>query len=99
MTDIDLSQNDLNNFGANQIAGILKKFTKIKTCDISSNGIGSDGMQKICSGLCNENSKLEHLDIQDNPISDKSLKMLMAMLLHNTSILEINYTLKEANNI
>lgn len=70
------------------MAGILKHSKHIRKCSLRNNQIGSDGLQTLCSALHRkEGSQLEELDIRDNPINDKSLKILLAMLLHNNSIL------------
>lgn len=47
----------------------------------------------ICSALAKSDCEVELLDISDNPIIDKDLKLLMALLYQNHSITEILYSL------
>jgi hypothetical protein len=99
LRELDLSDNKLGNVAAGQIKSILEHYPNLKVLKLKNNDIGSDGLQIICSSLCNEKSQLEYLDIEGNPISDRSLKMIFAMLYQNLSILEIKYTLRDKNNI
>jgi len=100
--NVDLSHNTIGNAGCERMAHLLTKFRHIKKCSLKGNNIGSDGLQTICSALAlhkKEGSQLEELDIEENPINDKSLKMLLAMLLNNNSILSIKYSLSEPKNL
>ena len=54
--------------------------------------IGPEGLQQICSSLA-LNKSVKMLDIQRNEIPDESLKMLLALLFKNETILEIKYSL------
>ena len=64
----------------------------IEVLNLSENMIGPEGLQQICSSLA-LNKSVKMLDIQRNEIPDESLKMLLALLFKNETILEIKYSL------
>lgn len=49
----------------------------------------------ICSALTFSDCEVEFLDISDNDIIDKDLKLLLALLYHNKSLTDIQYSLTE----
>lgn len=55
-------------------------------------------MQSLCAVL-SDNRLVEEIDISDNKIPDKSLKVLLALLYKNIKIKKIKYTLNEDENI
>lgn len=53
----------------------------------------------ICAALTKSDCEVEMLDISKNFVIDKDLKVLMALLYQNKSIIEINYSLIDERNI
>ena len=80
---IDLSNNDLDDSSASQIARILEENPTIITLNLSKNNIGQKGLQTVCSALSEKTCKVKRLDISDNPIPEGALKILMALLCQN----------------
>ena len=89
---LDLSNNNIGNKACKDIASLIESNTTIKVLNLSENKIGGKGLQVICSALCN-NQTIEELDIRKNDkIPWYTLKMLLAMLYRNQSIVKIYYT-------
>ena len=98
LEDLDLAENQLGDAGAKQVEQILKENFTIKRVNLSKNQIGPVGLQTICSALCDPDCEVQEIDISENSIPDKSLKMLMAMLYQNKSITKMKYTLTDPEN-
>lgn len=88
-----MSNNNLDDAGALQLADLLEEKDTIEKLDISGNKLTQVGLQIICSALASDKSKIKELDISKNNIPDANLKMLMGMLYENDKITEIKYTL------
>jgi len=66
---------------------------------LTNNRIGPSGLQHICSSLT-LNKSIKILDIRDNDlITDESLKMVLAMLLRNSHLMNIKYSVANEENI
>ena len=92
---LNMSGNNLDDSGAEQIRDLLEDKNQILKLDLSKNKLTQAGLQVICSVLASGHSQLEELDISGNNIPDRNLKMLMGMLYENESIKDIKYTLYE----
>jgi Ran GTPase-activating protein (RanGAP) involved in mRNA processing and transport len=71
----------------------------LEKVNLKSNKIQANGLQMIASALAHDESKVRHLDIQDNIIPDFNLKILLAMLYNNRSMEKIDYTISDPVNI
>ena len=97
---LDLSKNDIGNEGAREITRLIDENNTIKRMILRDCKIGSPGLQAICSALCKEeNVNLEFLDIRDNPIPDKHLKILLVLLYKSPNVQNIEYSLYDDANI
>ena len=97
---LDLSGNSRADSGAKQVADLLRDNNTIKKLDISKNSFTVVGLQEICSVLsANDGCTVEELDIRENRIPDRSLKMLMGMLYINNKVTVINYSVYDPENI
>ena len=67
---LDLSENNLGNMGAKQVAQLIKENTSIKKINLSKNKIEVDGLNEICFALIECEAKIESIDISDNMITD-----------------------------
>lgn len=96
---LDLSNNNLDNHGAKDIANMIEENNTIKRLILKDCRIGNAGLQEICSALCRQgNENLEYLDIRGNFVKDKNLKMLLVLMYKNRNIQDIDYSLIEEKN-
>jgi len=96
---LDLSNNNLKDKGSLEITKLIEdKDSTIETLILRKNGIGTEGLHHISSALT-ENTSIQIIDIRDNPIPDSFLKIFFGTLQKNDTILRIDYTVKESENI
>ena len=67
---LDLSENNLGNKGAKQVAQMIKDNSSIKKINLSKNKIGVDGLNEICFALIECEAEIESINISDNIITD-----------------------------
>ena len=99
LEDLDLSGNNIGNHGAKDVAIMIEENTSIKRLILNNCGIGTAGLQILVSSLCKDpDETVELLDIQNNFIPDKHLKMLLVLIYKNRNIQDIRYSLTEEEN-
>ena len=78
---------------------MIEENTSIKRLILNNCGIGTSGLQILVSSLCKDpDETVELLDIQNNFIPDKHLKMLLVLVYKNRNIQDIKYSLTEEEN-
>lgn len=95
---LDMSENNLDDAGAKQIADLLTNFLTITKLNISNNKLTQEGLQIICSAI-SKDSNVEDIDISENRIEEASLKMLMGTLVCTKSLMNIKYKLTSPNSL
>ena len=87
LEDLDLSGNKLGNHGAADVASMIIENETIKRLILNDCDIGSKGLQEIVSALCvDDNETITYLDIRNNFVPDKHLKMLLVLVYKNRRI-------------
>ena len=78
---------------------MIEENTSIKRLILNNCGLGTSGLQVLVSSLCKDpDETCELLDIQNNIIPDKQLKMLLVLIYNNRNIQDIKYSLTEEEN-
>ena len=95
---LDLSNNNLGDDCIGELEKVLRLSSVIEHLNLSGNIIGPNGLQKLCSVLSESTCTVTSLNIRNNNIPDFALKILLACLYQNNTLLVINYTVKEKAN-
>ena len=99
LEDLDLSGCIIGNHGTQDIAIMIEENNTIKRIILNNCKIGTKGLQVLISSLCKDpDETCVFLDIRNNPIPDKQLKMLLVLVYKNRNILDIKYSLTEEEN-
>ena len=78
---------------------MIEENNTIKRIILKNCQIGTEGLQVLISSLCKDpDETCELLDIQNNIIPDKQLKMLLVLVYKNRNIQDITYSLTEDEN-
>jgi len=88
--DLSLSNNFLHTDGTRMLVETLAENKTVKRLNISSNFLKDDGAQVVCSLLRLPTCYLEHRDLQDNFITDKSVECLVKALTPNLHLQELD---------
>ncbi|XP_072910014.1 NACHT, LRR and PYD domains-containing protein 3-like isoform X2 [Hemitrygon akajei] len=66
---------------APDIASMIRKSCSLTVLDLGGNGLGDKGMELLCEGLRNWNSKIEKLQFWKNNLTDLCTKHLVSALI------------------
>ncbi len=83
---LDLSENAIEDSGAEQLAEMLKVNQVLRELNLASNHIHNQGVQYLASALRQSNRTLERLSLDWNPMADGCVNALVEMLKHNRSL-------------
>ncbi|CAF1490717.1 unnamed protein product [Didymodactylos carnosus] len=86
---LDLHQNKLTSVEAQFIADMLKVNTTLTSLWLSCNRLGDDGTRTLCEVLRRQNNMLEHLSLNGNRITDKSVDAIVDMAKVNQGLKRI----------
>ena len=78
---------------------VIKESVSIVYLNLQGNNIGPIGLQQLCSVLTDPKASVNHLDIRNNHIPDYALKILLAMLYQNNSLMRIDYDVTDPENV
>ena len=92
INNLYLSNNEIGDDGAKELAANLHHCTQLNTLDLSQNEIGDDGAKELAANL-HHCTQLRILDLRYNKIGDDCAKELAANLHHCTQlrILDLRY--------
>jgi Ran GTPase-activating protein (RanGAP) involved in mRNA processing and transport len=101
LKSLDLSNNNLHSVDSlHQVSNMLDQNQTIETLVLRNCKINTKGLNTLCNNLASlQNPNLLHLDIRDNPIPDPQFKMLFSLLQNNSSLIDIEYTLNDHENM
>ena len=88
---LDISNNNISDLGAQEIARALHENTTLQTLNISYNIIQSDGVKAI-TGVFYENRALQSLDISNNNIHVEGAKVIAEALYENRTLQKLNFS-------
>lgn len=77
----------------------LNSHTQIRRLLLHNCHIGDQGCEELLNSLTTTKSKVEFLDLSNNPISDRCLKSVLALLYHNDSLMHVRYSLSVERNV
>ena len=87
--DIDLSQNKLGDFGANEVKKfIVNRERKLQRLSLGQNNLTDNAMKDFAAALKQSNCKLQLLALKVNKFTDNAAKDFAAALTHNNCKLE-----------
>ena len=89
-----LSNNEIGDDGAKQLAANLHHCTQLNQLDLSQNEIGDDGAKELVANL-HHCTQLNKLDLSHNEIGDDGSKELVANLHHCTQLNKLDLSHNE----
>lgn len=78
MTEVDLSDNNLVDYGARAIADMLKENSTLVNLNLSGNNLTDRSAEHLSPALIT-NSKLQHLDLSHNALGERAGRMAFAI--------------------
>ena len=98
---LDLSNSDLRSKeSVRQLCQMIDENDTIKSLKVQNCKINAQTLTMLAGALTkSENANLTSLDIRDNPIQDEQYKILFGLLQNNASIMQLDYTLYDDENI
>lgn len=95
LTSLDLSRNNIDDFGGAYIAKLLKRNSSLVKLELDCNGLGSMSCRALAESLA-VNTTLKHLSLEANQLTaggkdGGGFSMLTQVLKQNTSITGLNF--------
>ena len=89
LNKLDLYTNQIGEFGARVLAGVLEKNLNLQQLNLDSNQIGDEGVQALAKAL-EKNQNLQQLDLSTNRIGDEGVKVLAKALEKNQMLQQLD---------
>ena len=87
---LDFQNNNITKKGCSCISNMLLESPFINGILLKNNSLENDGVNKIISTICNENSNLISLDLSDTKIDEKALKIISEKINNNIVLQNLN---------